>query len=258
VREELDRARRTLISASTTWPRSVLAAAALGGTFGLGLLAGGIGEARGASPAGQDPLVAARARAEQLAQRQGELRLAYPAELLAPEPEASAKPAAVLVDKPASAPPAQEKAVSLTPAPTAAPVKQPQAERPKAERPEEDAAALAKPLEAEAEPAHSDSKERPSIQATLAKVLGGAPPAAATPPAQKPKTFALQVASLPERGAADALADKLAGQGLNARVVVGEVGGRTVYRVRVGSFAERDKAEAAKGKLSLPSFIVGE
>ncbi len=268
MRDELDRARRTLISTTSATPRSLLAAVAIGGAFGLGILAGGVGEARGNAPVVDDALAAARARTDLLAHKQGEIKLAYPAELLAPETAPSTKPIAAPAHTAAA-----EHAVANKPAATA----------PAADKPTADASADDKPMSApaperaahvqdgpdagarldtkpdpDATPAPAEPRDRPSIQETLAKVLGGAPPTAHAQPAPKAKTFALQVASLPERPAADALAGKLAGQGLNARVVVGEVGGRSVYRVRVGSFAERDKAEGAKAKLAMPSFIVGE
>lgn len=241
MKDELDRARRTLISTSPLLPRSVLAAVGLGAAFGIGLLTGGIGEARGSAPAEVDTLGAARERAALLATKQSELKLAFPAELLAPEAKGAARP--TVPDKPPAAEP---------------PTAKPPAEKPTAEKPP---AVKPAPIHAavdEGEPAVEREAERPSIQATLAKVLGGAPPAASAAPAPKPKTFALQVASLPQRAPADELAKKLAGQGLHARVAVGEVGGREVYRVRVGAFAERDKAESAKSKLAMPAFIVSE
>lgn len=268
MRDELDRARRTLISTSATMPRSVLAAVALGGAFGLGILAGGVGEARGNAPADDDVLVTARARAELLAQKQGEIKLAYPAELLAPEAGMGARPAAIVVEgaAPAKAP------ADAQPAEPAADKRQPDRREPEqakapqqkapnqvpSEKPTADTAVAERQPDPEPEPAPREASERPSIQATLAKVLGGAPPTTSSTPPAKPKTFALQVASLPDRSAAEALAKKLAGQGLSARVAVGEVGGREVFRVRVGAFAERDKAEAAKSKLAMPSFIISE
>lgn len=250
--DELDRARRTLISKSTVLPRSVLAAVGLGAAFGLGILAGGIGEARGNAPRDEDVLAAARARSEALAIRQSEIKLAFPAELLAPEAKGGARAVVPPTDKPQNDKPQNDKPQADKPQPDKPQPDKPQADKPQVESP----GAAERDLDEEAAPA--DEAPRPTLQATLAKVLGGAPPTAATPPSPRAKSFALQVASLPQRAPADELAKKLAGQGLNARVVVGEVGGREVYRVRVGSFGERDKAEAAKGKLTMPSFIVSE
>ncbi len=242
MKDELDRARRTLISHSTLVPRTVLAAIGVGAAFGLGILVGGIGDARGASPS-KDVLDAARARTEVFEQKRSELKLAFPAELLADEP----KPGLVVASPASTAP--------IRPSDKAA------TDRPATDK------ALGAPGAREASTTGSDDAEpapvkptsgenRARIQSALAKVLGAS--AAAPAPLPVTRSFALQVASVPERAGAEAMASKLAAQGLKARVVVGEVGGREVYRVRVGSFAERDKAEAAKSKLAMPSFIVSE
>ena len=273
--DELDRARRTLIQRSTVLPRPVLAAVGIGAAFGLGILAGGIGEARGAAPAGdEDVLAAARARSVALVEKQGAIKLAFPAELLAPEARGGARPVVADAEKAATEKAPTEKASTekgpADKAPTdKAPTDKAQVDKAQVDKAQVDKAQVdkaqvdkasaekAQPVEDDA-PAPRADEERPSIQATLAKVLGGAPPTASAPPTARPKSFALQVASLPQRAPAEELMKKLSGQGLNARVVVGEVGGREVFRVRVGSFAERDKAEAAKGKLAMPSFIVSE
>lgn len=251
MKDELDRARRTLISKGAVLPRSVLAAVGIGAAFGLGMLVGGVGQARGSVPSDGDVLAMARARGELLAHKQGDLKLAFPAELLAPE--AKGAPPAVAARSPAAEPraeqPPTERLQTAKPAAAKPPADPAPVETAPADEPEHGA---------EPEPPAARETERPSIQATLAKVLGGAPPTAAERMAPPPRTFTLQVASLPQRGPAEALANKLAGQGLNARVVVGEVGGREVFRVRVGAFAERDKAEAAKSKLAMPAFIVSE
>ncbi|MCC7110161.1 MAG: SPOR domain-containing protein [Deltaproteobacteria bacterium] len=263
--DELDRARRTLIQRSTVLPRPVLAAVGIGAAFGLGILAGGIGEARGAAPAGdEDVLAAARARSVALVEKQGAIKLAFPAELLAPEARGGARPVVADGEKATTEKATTEKATTEKAATEKAPTEKGPADKGPADKAQVDkgpadkaSADKAQPVEDDA-PAPRADEERPSIQATLAKVLGGAPPTASAAPTPRPKSFALQVASLPQRAPAEELMKKLSGQGLNARVVVGEVGGREVFRVRVGSFAERDKAEAAKGKLAMPSFIVSE
>lgn len=268
--DELDRARRTLIQRSTVLPRPILAAVGIGAAFGLGILAGGIGEARGAAPASdEDVLAAARARSVALVEKQGAIKLAFPAELLAPEARGGARPVVNDADKPATDKPATDKAATDKAATDKPATDKAQAASAPANSAPTDSADKSSADKAKASAAPSDQanddepapradEERPSIQATLAKVLGGAPPTASAPPAPRARSFALQVASLPQRAAAEDLTRKLSGQGLNARVVVGEVGGREVFRVRVGSFAERDKAEAAKGELAMPSFIVSE
>lgn len=278
--DELDRARRTLIQRSSVLPRPILAAVGIGAAFGLGILAGGIGEARGAAPASdEDVLAAARARSVALVEKQGAIKLAFPAELLAPEARGGARPVVndadkaatdkTATDKAATDKPATDKAATDKPATDKAPANSAPANTAPANSAPTDSSDKSSADKAKASAAPSDQanddepapradEERPSIQATLAKVLGGAPPTASAPPAPRARSFALQVASLPQRAAAEDLTRKLSGQGLNARVVVGEVGGREVFRVRVGSFAERDKAEAAKGKLAMPSFIVSE
>jgi DedD protein len=72
--------------------------------------------------------------------------------------------------------------------------------------------------------------------------------------------YCLQVASLPSREEAEKLSSKLAAKGFAARVIEADPAGKGhVYRIRVGSYATREEAEAAvkafKKKSNLQAII---
>ncbi|OSM07199.1 SPOR domain-containing protein [Magnetofaba australis] len=66
--------------------------------------------------------------------------------------------------------------------------------------------------------------------------------------AARDDSFILQVASLSKQQEANALASRLQGRGAPARVAVGQIDGRPIYRVRIGPFPSRDAAMAAASR----------
>jgi cell division septation protein DedD len=73
-------------------------------------------------------------------------------------------------------------------------------------------------------------------------------PAQAAADDGKPKKFTLQISSFQDKGEADALVAKLTGQGYRPTIVTSNVEGKGVFfRVRVGEYATKDAAAAAKG-----------
>ena len=239
MRDPASSPHRTLLERAPLLPKGVVFALGLGAAFGLGVVvAGGIGVARGTpAPASVDVLARAKDRSKQLEDKRAQLKLSYGADLVKMD-------AAHLTTLPTKA-----NAPSLTetaPAPLeSAPAPMPKATSTAAEPPVEDQAPVAEKV---------DDRR---LQQALARVLGSAP--AVVAPAMvdakaTAKSWALQVASVPTEAGAESMAKKLAG----ARVVEGDVGGKAVFRVRVGNFADRKAAEAAKAKLAMPSFIVTE
>jgi cell division protein FtsN len=87
----------------------------------------------------------------------------------------------------------------------------------------------------------------------LSNVLGQATPdsVASTAKADLPSVtgsrFAVQVASLPDRKAAEELANRLSLKGYDARLVQADITGRgTVYRVRIHGYDNREEADSAR------------
>jgi cell division septation protein DedD len=77
-----------------------------------------------------------------------------------------------------------------------------------------------------------------------------APPAAPRSGEPSEKKWSVQIASMPERSAADSLAQDLSEKGYAAYVVTAEVKGRTYYRVRAGRFDARQDAESMRQELA--------
>jgi cell division septation protein DedD len=268
-----ERAPKTILTRAPLVPRGLLAAVGVGVAFGLGMVIGGVGEARGASPGGLTDrggaLSSAAARTKGLEEKRAAIKLTYASELLKPDPPPPARRldkvsapveltpppaaegiAAALIDAPP--PPLPDPpAPPPTPTPPA-----PLAAGPGEGTPERTASADEEPEAHEAGAPAAERADPARLQAALARVLGSAP-ALADPPVAS-RTFALQVASAPTRSGAEELAHKLEGQGHRARVVEGEVGGKAVFRVRVGGFADRAQADAYKAKLQTPAFVVAE
>ncbi len=249
-------ASRTILERASVLPRGVFFAVGVGAAFGLGIVvAGGIGEARGSALPTADVLARAERTAQVYEQKRAALKLTYAAELQRPDPVRAEK----LGEKPASA---VEPAAETAPAHLETPPEDPPPAPPPASPPAP-APAAAPAAAAHATAAHAasddddddndDKADDRRIQRALAKVLGTVPAGVDDHRASAP-TYALQVASLPTREGAEAFAKKLPG----ARVAEGEVGGKSVFRVRLGAYAARAAAEAAKAKLALPSFIVAE
>jgi DedD protein len=64
-------------------------------------------------------------------------------------------------------------------------------------------------------------------------------------PARAAGQVVIQVFSSPEKEQAERIRDRLVGGGHKAYLSPVEVSGRTMYRVRIGPFASRDKAQKA-------------
>jgi DedD protein len=126
-------------------------------------------------------------------------------------------------------------------------------------------AAVPEPAEAPRRPlgAPRDASPPPAEAAPRPRPEAAPPPAvAAAPPRTAPAAadgFAIQVGAFAERGAAQALADRL--QGLeHPAYVVAEEQGRARFKVRVGPFSGRSEAERLAARLKreqrLPTWIL--
>lgn len=285
---------KTILTRAPLVPRGVLAALGVGAAFGLGIVVGGgMGTARGQtqdSHATVDVLQLAHERSLALEEKRAQIRLTYAAELQKADAPLTARPVekqlapgttlATATATPATtassasgattSPPetADDSGEALEPPPAPAP--EPSNTR-AAENKAEDTAENTDEQTADNERARgaaTESGEPPvaaltaekvdpaRLQQALAKVLGDAPTAVDARPVAR--AFALQVASAPNRAGAEELSKKLAAQGHEVRVIEGDVGGKAVFRVRVGRFQDRASADSYKAKLSTPAFIVGE
>jgi cell division protein FtsN len=105
--------------------------------------------------------------------------------------------------------------------------------------------------------AHSDSAKsepRPAVTADplgdLAKSKSGmSTPAPGNAPASEPFDYFIQVGAYRTSADADAQKAKLALMGLDAKVSERDQAGRTVYRVRLGAFADKNAAERVRKQL---------
>src|SRR2546425_20162 len=75
-------------------------------------------------------------------------------------------------------------------------------------------------------------------------------------PASRDRAFAVQVGAFSAQEKALALQRELAGTGAEASVRQAEVGGRTIYRVRVGRFASSGEATATARRLARSGYAV--
>ena len=85
---------------------------------------------------------------------------------------------------------------------------------------------------------------------------GAVPPSVSPPPAPAAApaptaSWAVQVGSFSSRANADRLSEWCREQGYGAKVLAGQDGGRTLYRVRVGPYASRSDARSAVAELAL-------
>lgn len=105
------------------------------------------------------------------------------------------------------------------------------------------------------------SKARPGQESTApALPAGAAPPVAAAPPAAPPvpgeakpddrASYLLQAGAFRSSADAEAMKAKLALIGFEARVLAAEVNGQSMYRVRVGPFAQLDAMNRARARLA--------
>jgi cell division septation protein DedD len=76
-----------------------------------------------------------------------------------------------------------------------------------------------------------------------------APAGSSTAPRESGAGFTVQVAAVRERNEADTIVKRLTSKGYPAYVTTPAAGAPRVYRVRVGTFDERRKAEAVAGRL---------
>lgn len=251
---DLDRM-RTVVQRAPGAPRGLVAAVGLGVAFGLGAVIGGGGDARAlgrddvaaqvAAHEGrvEDQLVVASKRSAALEETRAKLKLTYGAELAKPD---APEPRRTLA-----------KAVSTTTSPTTVVAKTEDVADPIEAPPAPVADAVpAPPPPIVAPDAGVDDDEDVAkrsgddLKAAIARVVADTPEAA---------RFTLQVSAAPTQAGADDVVKKLAAAGhANARVVEGQVGGKPVFRVRVGAFTDRAQADGYKNKLAMPAFIVRE
>jgi cell division protein FtsN len=111
----------------------------------------------------------------------------------------------------------------------------------------------------EPRPAHPPEPRRaepPGAEAASPARPPAVPAAVLPPPGTR---FTIQVAAYNARGLAEALRATLAAAGHEARVVTTDSGARVRYRVQVGTFATREAAREAAGRLaaqrSLSTFV---
>jgi cell division protein FtsN len=113
---------------------------------------------------------------------------------------------------------------------------------------------------AEGGTATPEHEPEPVATVSVAPPAGDAP----KPPKNRPPVdgWSVQVASHPTQAEADAQLSALQEQGLEAYRVAALVDGQTWYRVRVGGFASRAKAEKARRRLAerleAPDLVLAE
>ena len=135
-----------------------------------------------------------------------------------------------------------------------APKPQPEPEKPAVEK--DAATALPKPVDtavaasAEPAPASSGPTKTPTAEATPAKANPDAPTATATAPVDDGTRYLLQAGAFQASGQAEEMKAKIAMLGLGARVESASIGGKTVYRVRMGPYGTASDLADAKRKLS--------
>jgi len=110
----------------------------------------------------------------------------------------------------------------------------------------------------EAKPAARADTAKPAAPAstpsndTSLQDVEGTPPVPASvsaSPARTDARFTVQVGAFKARAQAEALRARLAARGQDASLSESEVGGTMQYRVRVGTFATREAAQEAAGRL---------
>ena len=251
---DLDRM-RTVVQRAPGAPRGLVAAVGLGVAFGLGAVIGGGADARALGRDDvaaqvlaregrvEDQLVVATKRSDALEETRTKLKLTYGAELAKPD---APEPRRTLAKTPAAAATTVAKTEEV-----ADPIEAPPA-------PVVDALVVAVAPPAVAPDADVDDDEDVAkrsgddLKAAIARVVADTPNASAA-------QFTLQVAAAPTQTGADDVVKKLAAAGhTTARIVEGQVGGKPVFRVRVGAFADRAQADGYKQKLTMPAFIVRE
>lgn len=129
-----------------------------------------------------------------------------------------------------------------------APKPQPEPEKPAIEK--DTATALPKPVDTVA--ASTEPAPTSAAGATPAKASPDAPTATATTaaPADDGTRYLLQAGAFQASGQAEEMKAKIAMLGLGARVESASIGGKTVYRVRMGPYGTASDLADAKRKLS--------
>ena len=136
-----------------------------------------------------------------------------------------------------------------------APKPQPEPEKPAVEKVA--APALPKPVDTavaastEPVPASSGASAAPTAEATPAKAPDTATAGTATTaPADDGTRYLLQAGAFQASGQAEEMKAKIAMLGLGARVESASIGGKTIYRVRMGPYGTASDLADAKRKLS--------
>ena len=117
------------------------------------------------------------------------------------------------------------------------------------------AAALPKPVDTavaastEPTPDSSAAAKAPTTEVTPAKASSDAPTTAAAAPDDSTR-YLLQAGAFQASGQAEEMKAKIAMLGLGARVESASIGGKTVYRVRMGPYGTASDLADAKRKLS--------
>jgi hypothetical protein len=252
-----DRPKSILERSATRWafPRSVVAAGALGGAFGLGLVVsgGGNAHARGADVVSDavDPIKDADEKTAAYEALVKSATSTWHAELTAPEATTTTARA------PAPTPAPSPTTTATTTTPSTKPAAAPTTTKP-ATLAADDEAPAGHDADDDRADQEGDADRAPAtrpeaMQMAIQKVLGDAAPAAAAE-----RTYALQLASAGTPEGAAGIVKDFAGRGVSAVVVSAEIPGRgTVYRVRLVGMKTRAAADAMKAKLGV-GLVVAE
>lgn len=105
------------------------------------------------------------------------------------------------------------------------------------------------------------SKSRPGPEPASPAAPAGSPPVAVAPPTAPPAaapdakgddraTYLLQAGAFRSSSEAESMKAKLALIGFEARVLTADVNGQTMYRVRIGPYAQLDAMNRARARLA--------
>lgn len=105
------------------------------------------------------------------------------------------------------------------------------------------------------------SKSRPGPEPATPAAPAGSPPVAVAPPTAPPAaapdskgddraTYLLQAGAFRSSSEAESMKAKLALIGFEARVLTADVNGQTMYRVRIGPYAQLDAMNRARARLA--------
>lgn len=180
----------------------------------------------------------------------GAAELSYPDRLGVAPPDENVKSATEVPDTAASGRPSAGSPSATESKPPAAAATKPPAKPATGSPPPPPPAKAASAAANKAEPAPAKG----GVPATVgtAGTTKSAPPAAAPPPPASPVKggYTVQVAAVKQRNEAEAIARRLVSRGYEAYVVEPGVSGARMYRVRVGSYADRGDAEKVVKRLA--------